>query len=48
MASMNTVRIGMIGCGGIARHHLQQLSAIPEAEIVALSDPQFAQILEGS
>ena len=32
------VRIGLIGCGGIANHHVSQLMEIPEAEIVALND----------
>ncbi|MCC6443922.1 MAG: Gfo/Idh/MocA family oxidoreductase [Armatimonadetes bacterium] len=38
------VRIGLIGCGGIARHHVNQLSQIPEAKIVALADPSAAMI----
>lgn len=33
------VRIGLIGCGGMANAHVRYLSAIPEAEIVALTDP---------
>lgn len=41
---MAKIRIGMIGCGGIARHHMRQLAQIPEAEIVALCDPAFAMI----
>lgn len=41
---MSKIRLGMIGCGGIARHHMRQLAAIPEAEIVALCDPSRAQI----
>lgn len=41
---MDQVRIGMIGCGGMARAHVQQLSEIPEAEIVALNDPDPKQI----
>ncbi|MBW3622551.1 MAG: Gfo/Idh/MocA family oxidoreductase [Armatimonadetes bacterium] len=32
------VRIGFVGTGGIARHHLNQLRSIPEAEVVALTD----------
>src|ERR1041385_5496066 len=32
------VRIGFIGVGGIARHHIQQLEAIAEAKITALCD----------
>lgn len=36
---MNTVRFGIIGCGGIANHfHLKDLAAIPEAELVACAD----------
>ncbi len=33
-----TVRIGFIGVGGIARHHLQQLKGLEAAEIVAHTD----------
>jgi len=33
------VRIGFIGAGGIANRHLQVLTANPNAEIVAFSDP---------
>lgn len=42
--SDRTVRIGFIGTGGIAQHHLQQLSAIPEAQIVALCDVDEARV----
>jgi predicted dehydrogenase len=31
-------KIGFVGTGGIARHHLNQLSAEPDVEIVALCD----------
>lgn len=41
---MAKVRIGLIGCGGIARWHLQNLAAIPEAEVVALADPSSEQL----
>jgi len=41
---MTTVRLGMIGCGGIARHHMNQLREVPEAQIVALADPSDEQI----
>ncbi len=34
----------MIGCGGIARWHMSQLSKIPDVEIVALVDPSSDQI----
>ncbi len=43
---MDSVRIGMIGCGGMARAHLRQLSAIPEARVAALADPSGEQIAE--
>lgn len=36
---MDKVRIGFIGAGGIARHHMRQLKEIPEAEVVAFADP---------
>ena len=32
------VRIGFVGAGGIAAHHIRALTEIPEAQIVALSD----------
>ncbi len=35
---MNSVRIGIIGTGGIAQSHIRQLREIPEAEIVAVCD----------
>jgi predicted dehydrogenase len=38
------IRIGMIGCGGIARGHVKRLLEIPEAEIVALNDTSEASI----
>lgn len=34
----NTVRIGLIGTGGIGQAHIQSLQQIPEAQIVALCD----------
>jgi predicted dehydrogenase len=33
-----TVRIGFIGAGGIARHHMEALSKIPAAKMVAFAD----------
>jgi predicted dehydrogenase len=33
------VRIGFIGAGGIARAHMKWLADIPEAQVVALSEP---------
>jgi len=38
IVSGKSVRIGMIGTGGIAQSHLQRLKEIPEARIVALCD----------
>jgi len=38
------VRVGMIGCGGIARGHVKRLLQVPEAEIVALNDTSEASI----
>ncbi|MGC9360939.1 MAG: Gfo/Idh/MocA family protein [Anaerolineae bacterium] len=43
------VRIGFIGAGGIARHHLRQLQEIDEAEVVAFADPSadsLAKVVE--
>jgi predicted dehydrogenase len=34
-----TVRIGFIGAGGIARAHVKRLLDIPEAEVVAFTEP---------
>ncbi len=37
---MSKVRIGIIGCGGMARHHGKIFTRnVPEAEIVALAEP---------
>jgi len=33
------IRIGFIGCGGIANGHMQRLEKIEDAEVVALTDP---------
>lgn len=38
------VRIGFIGTGGIAQHHLRLLEAIPEAQVVALCDVDEARV----
>jgi len=35
---MDKVKVGVLGCGGIARGHVQRLRAMEEAEIVALCD----------
>ena len=33
------IRIGLIGCGGIAHYHLRHLLNLPQAKVVALADP---------
>lgn len=38
------VRLGFIGMGGIARHHLRQLANIPEAVVAAVADPSEAAL----
>lgn len=44
---MEKVRIGLIGCGRIAKNHLDAVSQIPEAEFVAVCDtiPAKAQLV---
>ncbi len=36
--TIEKIRVGMIGVGGIAQGHVQRLLALPEVEIVALAD----------
>ncbi len=38
------IRIGFIGSGGNARHHMGQILAQPDAQIVAIADPNPAMI----
>jgi len=38
------VRIGLIGCGGIANAHVRNLAGVPEAEIAALNDVSDASL----
>ena len=33
-----SVRVGLVGCGGMGRHHLNVLRALPDFEIVGLCD----------
>jgi predicted dehydrogenase len=33
------IRVGVIGCGGIAQGHIQRLVAMPEVEVAGLMDP---------
>jgi len=41
-----TVRIGFVGAGGIAAHHIEILKEIPEAQIVALCDINAERVRE--
>src|SRR5437879_2313589 len=41
---MNKIRVGLIGCGGNMRGHIRRLTAIPEAEIVAIVEPAPANV----
>lgn len=36
---MERVRVGLIGCGGNMRAHIQRIEGFPDAEIVACADP---------
>lgn len=36
---MNKVRLGLIGSGGMARHHINVLQGVSEAELVAITEP---------
>ncbi|OGG46563.1 MAG: hypothetical protein A3F84_18605 [Candidatus Handelsmanbacteria bacterium RIFCSPLOWO2_12_FULL_64_10] len=38
MSSSKTYRVGLVGCGGMGRHHLEALRAMPEFETAALCD----------
>jgi len=40
------VRLGFIGMGGIARHHLRQLANIPEAVIAGVAEPSEAALAQ--
>jgi len=40
----DSVRIGFIGVGGISRSHMKRLGDIPEAKVVAFTDPSEASI----
>lgn len=42
--AMESVRVIMLGCGGFARYRLGNLLEVPEAEVVALVDPDAAQV----
>ena len=38
MSSSKIYRVGLVGCGGMGRHHLSTLRQLPEFEIAALCD----------
>jgi len=38
------IRIGLIGCGGIAQFHLGHLINLPQAKVVALADPDAKSV----
>lgn len=40
---MGKVRLGLIGSGGMARHHLNILQSVSEAELVAITEPSQDQ-----
>src|ERR1700693_2822286 len=37
------IRVGIVGCGRVAEHHLRFLSEHPGIQVVALCDPDFAR-----
>lgn len=41
---MDNVRVAMIGCGGFQRYRLGNVAKVPEAQVVALVDPEPEQI----
>ena len=41
---MDKVRVGLIGCGGFQRYRVGNLLNVPEAEVIALADPDSRQI----
>lgn len=45
-ANEKTLRVGIIGVGGIGKAHLKAFSAVPEAKIVAIADPNAERLAE--
>ncbi|MBO3803152.1 MAG: hypothetical protein JTT11_04665, partial [Candidatus Brockarchaeota archaeon] len=43
-AEPKEVRIGLVGCGGIAHYHLGNLLRLPQAKVVALADPDVKSV----
>jgi len=37
------IRVGIVGCGRVAEHHLRFLSELASVQVVALSDPDFTR-----
>ena len=46
---MNTIRYGIIGCGSMGREHIENIQAMPAAEVTALADshPQSLATAQG-
>ncbi|MFN7019363.1 MAG: Gfo/Idh/MocA family protein, partial [Fimbriimonadales bacterium] len=40
---MSKVRLGLIGSGGMARHHINVLQGVGDAELIAIAEPSPAQ-----
>jgi len=38
------VKVALVGCGGMARHHAKTLAELPDAELVAFADPVTEQV----
>ncbi len=45
--SLETVRIGIIGCGWKGLSHIETFDALPQCRVVALSDPDESRMQEG-
>lgn len=47
-ASMNKIRIGFIGVGGIAQRHLDILAGFEDVSLVAFADPDFGRAAQAA
>jgi myo-inositol 2-dehydrogenase / D-chiro-inositol 1-dehydrogenase len=41
---MNKIRYGIVGCGSMGREHIENIKALPGAEVTAITDPVKASI----
>jgi myo-inositol 2-dehydrogenase / D-chiro-inositol 1-dehydrogenase len=41
---MNKIRYGIVGCGSMGREHIENIKALPGAEVTAIADPVKASI----